>query len=103
MRGFQYLLGHESKRDVPLGYSALAGSIAGIGYWGVPYPADTIKSRIQTDPRMEGKGFIEIGAFLFVVLTVFGGTCLNDCDGVESQDGKSFRKKASQDCIADVV
>lgn len=62
MRLFTIYGGYGSKKEVPLGYSALAGSVAGIGYWGVPYPADSIKSRIQTDPRMAGKGFFEIGA-----------------------------------------
>ena len=31
------------------------------GYWVVPYPADTIKSRIQTDPNMTGKSFVQVG------------------------------------------
>jgi hypothetical protein len=62
MRFFKWQGGYESKQDVPLPLSALSGSIAGISYWSVPYPADSIKSRIQTDPRMAGKGFFEIGA-----------------------------------------
>lgn len=64
MRFFKIQGGYESKQDVPLGFSALSGSFAGVGYWGVPYPADSIKSRIQTDPRMAGKGFFEIGRLM---------------------------------------
>ena len=26
----------------------MAGSLAGMAYWGVPYPADVVKSKIQT-------------------------------------------------------
>ena len=61
MRMFKIQGGYATKQDVPLGFSALSGSIAGIGYWGVPYPADSIKSRIQTDPRVAGRGFFSIG------------------------------------------
>ncbi len=56
--------GYASKQDVPLYFNALAGSAAGIAYWGIPYPADSIKSRIQTDPTMAQRGFFDVGAWL---------------------------------------
>lgn len=52
--------GVEKQSELSLFYSALSGSCAGIGYWMVPYPADTIKSRIQTDPNMTGKSFMQV-------------------------------------------
>merc|ERR1719419_704970 len=57
MRGIQVMYGHERKSDIPLLYSALAGSVAGVAYWAVPFPADTIKSKLQTDPRVAGMSF----------------------------------------------
>ena len=42
---------------MPLYWSAFAGSWAGAAYWGVPYPADTLKSKIQTDERFRGHSF----------------------------------------------
>jgi hypothetical protein len=29
----------------------VAGGLAGMAYWGVPYPIDTIKSTVQTMPQ----------------------------------------------------
>uniref|UniRef100_A0A7S0B0K7 Uncharacterized protein n=1 Tax=Pyrodinium bahamense TaxID=73915 RepID=A0A7S0B0K7_9DINO len=57
LRRIQIALGLERKADVPLAYSALAGSAAGVAYWAVPFPADTVKSKLQTDPRLAGKPF----------------------------------------------
>lgn len=45
--------------DVPLGWTMVAGGCAGVAYWGVPYPADTVKSKIQTVPRFSSMGFVE--------------------------------------------
>jgi len=60
MRGVQVSMGHERKSDVPVAWSALAGSCAGVMYWGVPFPADTVKSKLQTDPRFFGMSFGEV-------------------------------------------
>eukprot|EP00933_Yihiella_yeosuensis_P062676 TRINITY_DN6565_c0_g6_i1.p1 TRINITY_DN6565_c0_g6~~TRINITY_DN6565_c0_g6_i1.p1 ORF type:complete len:330 (+),score=37.16 TRINITY_DN6565_c0_g6_i1:52-990(+) len=60
MRIVQTIHGHERKKDVPLYYSALGGSCAGVAYWGVPYPADTVKSKIQTDSRFHGQSFASV-------------------------------------------
>jgi len=62
---FQKYLNIERRKDLPLIWNALAGSCAGIAYWLVPFPADTVKSRLQTDPRYEGLSFIR--AFRMVV------------------------------------
>lgn len=51
MKGIQSSLGLERKADVPLAWTAAAGSVAGVSYWVVPYPADTAKSKQQSDPR----------------------------------------------------
>lgn len=60
LRGIQVARHHERKADVPLAFSALAGSVAGVAYWAVPFPADTVKSKLQTDPRFEGRPFVEV-------------------------------------------
>eukprot|EP00924_Labyrinthula_sp_SR-Ha-C_P013036 maker-scaffold_12-snap-gene-7.55-mRNA-1 protein AED:0.29 eAED:0.29 QI:31/1/1/1/0/0/3/79/311 len=39
---------YEQLDDVPLRYTMICGSFAGMSYWALPYPVDTIKSRIQT-------------------------------------------------------
>ena len=62
MRAVQRRLGYERKGEVPLGWSAFAGSWAGVAYWAVPYPADTLKSRIQTDERFRGVSLARAGA-----------------------------------------
>ena len=65
LREFQERLGFASRSDVPLGFKALAGSVGGCAvrlfiarrradaaqYWAVPFPFDTAKSLMQTDPR----------------------------------------------------
>lgn len=54
-RAWQHQLGYEKKSDLPLVFSALSGSVAGMAYWCVPFPADTAKSYLQTDPKFAGK------------------------------------------------
>lgn len=54
---WQKYLGIERKGDLPLVYSALSGSVAGMAYWAVPFPADTVKTKLQTDPRYFGLSF----------------------------------------------
>ncbi len=56
-RGIQKQLEIENLKDVPLGYTAFSGACAGVMYWAVPYPADTVKSRIQTDARFSELSF----------------------------------------------
>ena len=56
----QTQLHYNAKDDLPLQYHALAGAGAGAAYWGVPYPADTIKSRIQTDPRFASSSIAQV-------------------------------------------
>merc|ERR1712187_105289 len=60
LRGIQRLRGDQRKKDVPLYWSAFSGSWAGVAYWAVPYPADTVKSKIQTDSRFRSKSFVEV-------------------------------------------
>lgn len=60
LRGIQMAQGYHRKSDVPVGWSALAGSAAGVCYWAVPFPADTVKSKQQTDPRFLGRPFVEV-------------------------------------------
>jgi len=40
----------KTKDDVPPLYLAVSGSLGGISYWTIFFPADTIKSQMQTDP-----------------------------------------------------
>jgi len=60
MKVVQTSLHIERKKDVPLYWSAFSGSFAGVAYWAVPYPADTVKSKLQSDQRFFGKSFLEV-------------------------------------------
>lgn len=60
MRAVQTVRGDERKRDVPLYWSAFSGSWAGVAYWLVPFPADTVKSKIQADERFRGQPFARV-------------------------------------------
>mmetsp|Transcript_4352 Transcript_4352/g.6467 ORF Transcript_4352/g.6467 Transcript_4352/m.6467 type:complete len:307 (+) Transcript_4352:306-1226(+) len=53
----QVRFNYDNMNDVPLAWTAFAGACAGVAYWGVPYPADTVKSKIQTDPKFSGLSF----------------------------------------------
>eukprot|EP00539_Tryblionella_compressa_P001329 CAMPEP_0178744988 /NCGR_PEP_ID=MMETSP0744-20121128/7062_1 /TAXON_ID=913974 /ORGANISM="Nitzschia punctata, Strain CCMP561" /LENGTH=304 /DNA_ID=CAMNT_0020398155 /DNA_START=188 /DNA_END=1102 /DNA_ORIENTATION=- len=48
-----------TKADLGPSAHMLGGAAAGVGYWTAFYPADTVKSKIQTNPDHAGKGFIE--------------------------------------------
>lgn len=50
---------YEKLSDMPLYWTALAGASAGVAYWAVPFPADTVKSRIQTNPRFASMSFAQ--------------------------------------------
>lgn len=49
-----------SKKDLSMATHLLGGAAAGVGYWTAFYPADTVKSMIQTHPDHAGKGFVEM-------------------------------------------
>ena len=51
-----------SKKDVGPSVHLLGGALAGVMYWTAFYPADTVKSMIQSRPDPSGKGFA--GTFL---------------------------------------
>lgn len=57
-RNIQIRGGYEYMEQVPLGWTALAGACAGVMYWAVPYPADTVKSRIQSSERFSRMSFM---------------------------------------------
>jgi hypothetical protein len=48
-----------TKHDLGTSSHLLGGALAGVGYWTAFYPADTVKSLIQTHPDHSGKGFVE--------------------------------------------
>lgn len=51
---------YERMSDVPLPWTAFSGAVAGVMYWLVPYPADTVKSRIQTEARFSKSSFLDV-------------------------------------------
>lgn len=59
-RMIQPALGIENLQDVPLSLTMFAGGCAGVAYWGVPYPMDTVKSSIQTVDRFHGKTVAQV-------------------------------------------
>ena len=46
-----------SKKDLPGHVYLGAGALSGIAYWTAFYPADTVKSQIQTNPEFANTGF----------------------------------------------
>ncbi|GBG29109.1 Mitochondrial substrate carrier family protein S [Hondaea fermentalgiana] len=58
----QRVFNYERQQDVPLYWIAFSGACAGVAYWAVPYPADTIKSVIQTNPKFSGMNFFQAGS-----------------------------------------
>lgn len=54
-----------SKKDLGLSVHLLGGAISGIGYWTAFYPADTVKSLIQTSPEYAKKSFVEALALVY--------------------------------------
>lgn len=42
--------GSDKKEVLNPGVYMLAGAMAGVGYWTIPFPADTVKTKIQTAP-----------------------------------------------------
>jgi ornithine carrier protein len=54
----------KSKKDLSQWHFMFAGGIAGVCYWGIPFPIDTIKSRIQgnTEKRIP---FLEAGKIIY--------------------------------------
>eukprot|EP00301_Raphidiophrys_heterophryoidea_P024967 c8260_g1_i1.p1 GENE.c8260_g1_i1~~c8260_g1_i1.p1 ORF type:complete len:300 (-),score=90.16 c8260_g1_i1:516-1415(-) len=54
-----------SKEDMtPLGHMA-AGACAGMSYWTAFFPADVVKSRMQTDPHWNGQSFARVFSHVF--------------------------------------
>ena len=49
-----------TKADLGPSAHLLGGASAGVAYWTAFYPADTVKSYIQTNPNHAGKGFIKV-------------------------------------------
>lgn len=48
-----------TKADLGPKVHLLGGALSGVGYWTAFFPADTVKSMIQTNPDHYDKGFIE--------------------------------------------
>jgi hypothetical protein len=43
--------------DIPGWKNAVAGGFSGMAYWTAFYPADTVKSQQQTNPKLNGQNF----------------------------------------------
>jgi len=54
-----------TKADLGTSAHLLGGAAAGVAYWTAFYPADTIKSQIQTHPQHANRGFLEMFAMLY--------------------------------------
>jgi hypothetical protein len=48
-----------TKKDVGTGAHLLGGAMAGMSYWTAFYPADTVKSALQTNPDFAKKSFVQ--------------------------------------------
>lgn len=54
-----------TKKDLGTGVHLFGGALSGVTYWTVFYPADTIKSYIQTDPRFTSSSIYQVGAGIY--------------------------------------
>jgi len=45
-------------RLTPIMHRTTTGALAGVSYWTAFYPADTVKSYMQTNPQLLRKGFL---------------------------------------------
>lgn len=54
-----------SRHDLPIPAHMVAGAAAGISYWTAFFPADVIKSKIQTDPSLQKESFIKVMKLIF--------------------------------------
>eukprot|EP00730_Choanoeca_flexa_P018774 TRINITY_DN9148_c1_g2_i1.p1 TRINITY_DN9148_c1_g2~~TRINITY_DN9148_c1_g2_i1.p1 ORF type:complete len:268 (+),score=38.45 TRINITY_DN9148_c1_g2_i1:202-1005(+) len=50
----------KTKDDVAPWKFALAGGLSGMAYWTAGFPADTVKSQMQTNPKLQGVGFLTV-------------------------------------------
>lgn len=53
------------RSELPVVYKLMAGSLAGIGFWSVALPFDTLKSRFQTDTQKQYSGVVDCARQLF--------------------------------------
>lgn len=49
-----------TKRDLGLETHLLGGAAAGVAYWTVFYPADTVGSQMRANPEYASKNFVEV-------------------------------------------
>jgi hypothetical protein len=54
-----------TKNDLGPSVHLLGGAASGIAYWTAFYPADTVKSYIQTDPRFTSSGLLEVARRIY--------------------------------------
>lgn len=50
----------QTKDDLKAWQTMLAGSCSGFSYWTIFFPADNVKSRLQTDLSAKGKKFLDV-------------------------------------------
>ena len=63
----QYFSDYTGKplNELPAQYTMLAGGVSGMSYWTAFFPADTVKSRIQTDPKLANESFTSIFKMIY--------------------------------------
>eukprot|EP00941_MAST-03F_sp_MAST-3F-sp1_P000064 g64.t1 len=54
-----------TKADLGTSVHLIGGAMAGVAYWTIFYPADTVKSSIQTDPRFSSKPMIQVASEIY--------------------------------------
>ena len=48
------------KADLSMKHHMLAGGFSGAAYWSAFYPADTVKSKLQTDKHLANSSFVDV-------------------------------------------
>jgi len=54
-----------SRHDLPIPVHMLAGGTAGVAYWTAFFPADVVKSKIQTDPTLQKESFVKVMKLIY--------------------------------------
>eukprot|EP00045_Choanoeca_perplexa_P016574 m.224715 g.224715 ORF g.224715 m.224715 type:complete len:304 (-) comp17298_c0_seq1:1640-2551(-) len=73
--------------DVPGAKIALAGGVSGMAYWTAGFPADTVKSKMQTDINLRGSSFLQVFRSIVAkegVLGLYRGWAVTVCRALPS-------------------
>lgn len=60
-----FLKPNQTRKDLKVWQTMIGGSCSGFSYWTVFFPADTVKSRIQTNVLAKNKSFKDVFVMIY--------------------------------------